>query len=351
MSDVTTPTAIDDARDVGAWGQAVSLAFKFLLFAAVAIAVGWLVSNVRQVPPDNQAVVVRFGKLARLHGPGLLFALPRPLETVTMIPAGARQIQLKIDAYTAGVPKDSNNNTLGFDISDKPRLNSAFLLTGDSSVIHLDAQLFYQVNDPEAYMVAADHIPAALQRLFIASAVDVIGARDLDAILVARPENASKTGQAARRERLRADLLSAVNNRLLKLAEQDASLGVTISRIDLVPSIPRGAHDAFDSVLAVTQDSERTIAAAQTNKEITAQKADSDKDRITSDATAKAEENVSKAQVATASITALGNNTKDMSRGMQMSRLYYDRIGPILKKAARVQIVSPEGKVVSPGGK
>lgn len=336
-------TETDTAPDTGAWGQAVTLSFRFLFLLAVAIAVGWAVSNIRQVPADNQAIVVRFGTVARIHGPGLLLALPRPLETVTLVPAAARQIPLRIARFDDGVNKTAQNTTYGYDLNDKPRLNAGFLLTGDSSVIHLEAQLYYQVSDAEAYMIAEDHVRPALQRLFIASAIDLIGTRDLDSILVARPENASRNAEAERRERLRADLMNAVNARLQKLTDQGAGLGVTVSRVDLVPSIPRGAHDAFDSVLTVTQDSERAIAAAQTNKELTAQKADSDKDRITSDASAAAEETVSRATVATASITALGSNTKDMSRDMQMSRLYYDRVGAILKKAGRVEFVSPDG--------
>jgi regulator of protease activity HflC (stomatin/prohibitin superfamily) len=344
MSDAAATT--EDVRDVGAWGQAVALSFRFLLFIAIAIAVGWLCSNIRQVPADNQAVVVRFGQVARVHGAGLLFALPRPLETVTLIPAAARQIPLKIERFADGGSNDNSNKTMGFDINENPRLNSGFLLTGDSSVIHLDAQLFYQVNDPQAFLVSENHIRPALQRLFIASAVDLIGGRELDAILVARPEVAANTAVAARRERLRADLMNAVNRRLQLLSDDGAALGVQVSRVDLVPSIPRGAHDAFDSVLAVTQDSERAIAASNTNKELIQGKAQSEADSIKSSASAAAEENVSKATVATASITALGGS-KDMSRGMQMYRLYYDRIGPILKKAGRVQLVSPEGRAVS----
>jgi len=332
-----------DKRDVGAWAQALSLSFRFLLFVAVAIAVGWLVSNVRRVPPDNQAVVVRFGHVARVHGSGLLIALPRPLETVSLIPASARLIPLRIDRFDEAQPITKENENDGYDLNDKPRLNAGFLLTGDSSVIHLEAQLYYQVSDPDEFMIAESHVRPALQRLFVASAINVIGGRDLDTILVARPESAGQSNQSARRERLRADLLSAVNARLQKLSDDGAGLGVKVARVDLVPSIPRGAHAAFDSVLAVTQDSERIIAAANTNKEIISGKANSDKDRITSDASAAAEENVSKAQVATASITALGSNNKDMSRSMQMSRLYYDRIGAIIKKAGKVQLVSPDG--------
>ena len=77
----------------------------------------------------------------------------------------------------------------GYTLNDIPRLNSGFLLTGDSSVVHLEAQIFYQITDPVAYMIAADHVEPALQRLFIASTVDNLAGRDLDSILVARPKS------------------------------------------------------------------------------------------------------------------------------------------------------------------
>jgi len=55
--------------------------------------------------------------------------------------------------------------------------------------------------------------------------------------------------------------------------------------------------------------------------------------------------------VATASIAALAQQTEGMSRGMQMSRLYYDRVGPLLKKAGRIEAVDPSGAahVLLPG--
>lgn len=344
--------AADDLKEVGPWGQAVAISFRFLLFGAVAIAFGWLVSNIRQVPADSQAVIIRFGTVARIQGPGLLLAWPKPIEQVVLIPGSARQIQLAVDRFRDGAHEDeAYTSVYGYGPSDQPRLNSGFLLTGDSSVVHLVAQLYYQINDPQAYMIAQDHVGPALQRLFIASTVDALAGRDLDTILVARPEIASRNGEAARRERLRADLVNAVNRRLQALAAQNASLGVTVSRVDLVPSIPAGAKDAFDSVLVVTQEAEQGIANARTNAEQSMQEANQMKDRITTDATARAQEAVSNATVATASIAALGQNGNGMSRAMQMSRLYYDRIGPILKKAGHVEIVAKDGttRLLLPG--
>ncbi len=102
-------------------------------------------------------------------------------------------------------PGSTTTDVYGYELSDTPRLNSGFLLSGDSSVVHLEARIFYQITDAQSYMIAADHIAPALQRIFIASAVDAMAARDLDTILVARPEIASRGREAMRREQLRAD--------------------------------------------------------------------------------------------------------------------------------------------------
>jgi regulator of protease activity HflC (stomatin/prohibitin superfamily) len=340
-----------DLHEVGPWGQAVALSFRFLLFGAVAIAVGWLVSNIQQVPPDSQAVIIRLGSVARVQGPGLLLAWPKPVERVVLIPGPARQLQLPIARFVEGTADSETPQVMGYGLSLQSRSNSGFLLTGDSSVVHLVAQLYYQVTDPQAYMIAAGHIEPALQRLFIASTVDSLATRDLDSVLVARPEIASRNAEAARRERLRGNLVNAVNRRLEELSEKGAGLGITVSRVDLVPSIPGGAKDAFDGVLIVTQEAEQGIAMARTNAELSMQEANQMKDRITTSATAGAQEAVSDATAATASITALANGDVGMSHAMQMSRLYYDRIGPILKKAGHVEVLSKDGstRLLLPG--
>ena len=192
----------------------------------------------------------------------------------------------------------------------------------------------------------------ALERLFVASAVSVCAGRDLDTILVARPE-ATNAGDDARssREQLRADLMNAVNRRLQSLAEQGAGLGITVSRVDLVPAIPSGAKSAFDLVLISMQWAERDIAQARTDAETTAQRANRESDRIITDATAKAEEVVTEAKTRTASIAALAQQAPGLSGSMLINRLYYDRVGALLKKAGSVDTVDRDGtsRLILPG--
>ncbi|HVV27518.1 MAG TPA: SPFH domain-containing protein [Rhizomicrobium sp.] len=339
----------EDLKEVGPWGQSVALAFRFLFIAVCCIAAGWFVSNVRQIPPDGQAVVMRLGTVARVQGSGLLVAFPRPIEQVVVVPAAARQVALPIARFSQGQDAGASADR-GYDLARDPRLNSGFLLTGDSNVVHLDAQIFYQVADAAAYMVSADHVRPALQRLFIASAIRILGRRDLDSILVARPEIAAQPAEAARRERLRADILAEVNRRLTVLAAQGVGLGVMASRIDLVPSIPAMAKSGFDNVLTVTQSAETTIANAQTAAQFTAQDANSKKDKIATSATATATELVTNARAQTASIAAMSEQSRDMSRSMQMTRLYADRVRAILAKAGGIDVVDKEGaRLMLPG--
>jgi regulator of protease activity HflC (stomatin/prohibitin superfamily) len=333
----------DDLRELGPWGQSVALAFRFLLLAAGLVACGWLVSNFRQIPPDSQAIVMRFGNVARTQGSGLLMAWPRPIEEVVVLPAAARQFQLPIMRFTASQGEASTGR--GFDTSGDPRLNSGFLLTGDSGVVHLEARVFYQIKDPLEYMIAAGHIEPALQRLFIASTVTSMAGRDLDSVLVARPEVASRADESARRERLRADLVTAVNHRLEDLEGQHAGLGIVVSRVDLVPSIPAGAKDAFDNVLIVTQDAEARTAVARTSAQMTSQEANRNKDRIAASAVAAATEAIDTAKAQTAPIEALAQQSRDTSRTMQLTRVYYDSVGKLIKKAGRVDVTDHNGAV------
>jgi regulator of protease activity HflC (stomatin/prohibitin superfamily) len=331
----------EDLSGLGPWGQAVTLSFRFLFGVACLIAFGWLASNIHQVPADSQALVMRFGTVVRTHGSGLLVAWPRPIEQVVLLPAAARQFELQVQRYNEG----TSSSTQGSFTSADPRQNSAFLLTGDGGVVHLEARIFYQINDPLAYTIASTHIDPALERLFIASAVTVMAGRDLDSVLVARPEVAAEAAVAHRRERLRSDLLTAVNHRVEDLRLQGAGLGITVSRVDLVPSIPAGAKEAFERVLIVTQDAEARAASARTGAEMTSQEANRIKDRIAASASASAEEMTTLAKTQTAPVVALQQQSRGMSRSMLLTRVYYDHVGPLLKRARRVAVVDRTGTV------
>ena len=164
--------------------QSLTIGFRGLMLATALLALGWTCSNVRQVPPGAQAVVLRFGEVVRVRQSGLVIALPRPLESVELLPGPERQMEFAIDGGGADGPAlvDPAAAAAG---QSPPATASAFL-TGDGGVVVLDTTLTWRIADPAAYYLARSHVPAALRRLYLASATTLAAGGGLDDFLVAR---------------------------------------------------------------------------------------------------------------------------------------------------------------------
>jgi len=349
----------------GAWAQSAQLSFRFLFVVVGVLALAWAVSNIRRVPAESRAVILRFGNVVSVQGAGLAIAWPRPIDQMVLLPSPDRQIEFPIARFNeaaAPIPMTPDAPLImatpvgarpAFEISREARKNAGFLLTGDAGVVHLQATLFYQITDPAAYVVAAEHVAPALDRLFVASAVDVAASRGLDAILVARPaeEGAAALADRASREQLRSDLVHAVNRRLDRLAAGGTGLGVAVSRVDVAAELPAGAKSAFDRILTVTQTADQTIAKARTYAATTGQSATQQAHTITTEAEAQAEERRTQAESRVAPIEALARQINEPAGKSLLDRIYYDRIGALLRKAKEVDTFDPRSgmRLMLPG--
>jgi regulator of protease activity HflC (stomatin/prohibitin superfamily) len=384
-----------DLPPLGPGAQAVRLSFWFVVVVAVLAACAWAGSNIRRIPPDSRAVVLRFGAFVRTQDAGLLIAWPRPFETTLLVPGSARVLEQRIQSLerdprareadanvpqlppltqgpadapgvaggTPDVPPGSPDPTDAGATAPPDALpqvallpdalaGSGYVLTGDNGVLQLRATLYYRVVDPYAYVLQRDRLDAALERIVSASAVDVVAKRDLDAILVARPELLSADQQVAiKRERLRGDLAQEIERHLRQLDAQHAGLGVEVARVDVEASFPAPAVSAFNSVLTSLQVAERSMAEARTSAEKIRQDAQQDADRIVQNAQASAVERVSSAQAKTLTIQQLEVPLRTNSDPGLLARVYRERVQAILSKAARVTTVDPHNtsNLILPG--
>ncbi|MDY1547582.1 SPFH domain-containing protein [Luteibacter sahnii] len=311
-----------------------------LLFALVALLAGaWLVRGVQRVPPENRAVVLRFGQVVRTVGPGLLLTWPSPIESVVLLPSQGRQVQFAPEALERQSPLDQGmQNAPGqaSAVSDNARDNTWFFLTGDGGLVHLRTMLFYQIDDPVAYVVAGDHIEPMLRRALITAALHLCASRSLDGILVARPEAAGTPDRVAQRERFARELVREVNRRLRDAP--GAGTGIEVARIDVVPSIPAGAKESFDTVLAVGQQVERSLADARTTAETRRQIAEQGRQGALDDARARAEEMVRTAQARSALILSLGRDPS-LDRATVVDQVYRERVKSLFDIVGRVETV------------
>jgi regulator of protease activity HflC (stomatin/prohibitin superfamily) len=332
----------------GAWEQAIRLAFGFLFAAIGLLALAWAASNLRVVPPDARAAVLRLGAVARVEGPGLLLAWPQPIEQVVLLPGPDRQIAQTVHRFDS-TPVALTGQPPEFRVSPDARSNAAFLLTGETGIVHLQATLVYRIDDPVAYVLTISHVPAALDRIFGASAVAVCAARGLDAILVARP-GAGDAGSASR-ESFRSDLVRETNRRLDLLTRQGAGLGVRISRVDVAAALPGGAKAAFDRVLTATQTADAGIADARTEAARTNAAARQKRLQILADAEARSAERRAEATSAAALMAGLSGQMQGGAGAAVRRALYDARAGALLGRAREVSAVDPEGgaRLLLPG--
>jgi regulator of protease activity HflC (stomatin/prohibitin superfamily) len=334
------------------WIQAGRLAFLALYAVTVLAALAWVFSNVRQIDPQSRAVVLHFGALDRIHNAGLLLAWPRPVEQVILLPAADRVLERRVESLLRSDAALQADRVASFatPVSDE-LAGSAYLLTGDAGVVQLDVRLFYKVIEPYAFVLQGEHVLPALDRLATRSAVALAAARDLDTILVARPELMGSDTQAAeRRERLRGDLVQGINRRLADLTATGQGLGIEVVRVDVQSSLPGPAVSAFNAVLTASQQADKAVANARTEAEKQTQAAREEADRALQVAHAQASERLAKASTDTASVSGLAK-TQDSDPQM-LQRLYRERMPGILGRAGSVTTVDPkdDSRLIIQGG-
>ena len=345
-------TAATEGRDLaaatdGPVAQSIAIGFRVLYGASLLLALGWLATNIRQVPADQQAVTLRFGRVVGVQPAGLALAWPRPIERVVLLPGPDRQIALPIPRVAPGPGlEDSYTQAMG---ADRGASAGAFL-TGDGGVVLLDATLYYQVADAAAFLLAEPRVAPALRRLFLAAAVATAAAHALDDFLVSGSDEEGASLEA-RRMALRGELLGEISRRLASLAASGASLGVAVARVDLQAALPPQAKIAYDSVLEAAQQADQSIASARTDATRAAQEADRERDRVLAAAHATAAEQVTEARARTATIEALEVRATAEARPGLLDQVYRERITAIMAKVGRVTAVDARGgsRLILPG--
>jgi regulator of protease activity HflC (stomatin/prohibitin superfamily) len=334
----------------GPIAQSVAIGFRTVYIAAALLALLWLTSNVRQIASDSQAVVLRFGRIVRSQEAGLLIAWPRPIEQVRLLPGPERQLSQDVPALAAPTEKAAALIGPGSDNSGLPVDASAYL-TGDGNAVLLSATLIYRISDPIAYALAEQHVPAALNRLFRASTVQVTAGRNLNDFLVvpdaqqAVVGNGEASNAVSLRAEVRNQLLLAVNARLQALVSAGAPLGVEVDRIDMTPSLPPEAKAAFDQVLVAAQAADRGVATANTDAERRRQGAQQSREQLISSAQAAAREMVSSATVNTAAILPIEREETSLTRNSLLLNLYRNQVGGIMNRVGAVTLVDPKSGV------
>ena len=111
----------------------------------IIIAIVWLASGLYRVGPDEQGVVLRFGKFIKTTQPGLHYHIPLPVETVQTPKV------TKVNRIDIGFRSERDSGfSSGGGVADVPQ--ESLMLTGDENIVNIDFSVFWVIKDAGKFL-------------------------------------------------------------------------------------------------------------------------------------------------------------------------------------------------------
>jgi membrane protease subunit HflK len=111
----------------------------------IIIAFVWLASGLYRVGPDEQGVVLRFGKFIKTTQPGLHYHIPIPVETVQTPKV------TKVNRIDIGFRSERDSGfSQGGGVADVPQ--ESLMLTGDENIVNIDFSVFWVIKDAGKFL-------------------------------------------------------------------------------------------------------------------------------------------------------------------------------------------------------
>ncbi len=243
----TPASVLEDDSGSQALSEALRSSFAIVKIIMVVLVIVFIGSGAFTVPPNQKAVVLRFGKpmsgtREQLLGPGLHWSWPYPIDEKVFIPISEIQnVTSSAGWYFL--------NADGTDSQPGPSLNPAvdgYALTGDGNIIHARVSLDYRIVDPISYVLnfkdAKEIVTNALDSALLAAAAQ------------STVDNAVRLERGAFK-----DKVVQIFNRTVEL--QNLGIIVESSKLESIP--PRQVNDVFNAVTAAEQESSTTNNAAR----------------------------------------------------------------------------------------
>jgi len=282
------------------------LSRKHLGMIAALAAVAWCSTAIYKVQPDEQGVILRFGKWVGTSEPGLHFHLPYPIETVLF-------------------PKVTQiNQVLLGDLSSRTRTDRQ-MLTGDENIVEADCSVFWRIKDAGKYLFRVDSPEAVVKVAAEGALRQVIGRTPIQAAMSGqRQQIADQTKQ----------MLQAFLD-----AEQ---IGIQITQVQLQRvDPPAPVTEAFNDVQRARADQERARNEAEAYANDIIPRARGEAERIKQDAEAYKTETVNLAEGEANAFLSVYQSYA-AAKDVTAWRMYLEAIDEVLKKSGRV-IIEPSG--------
>jgi len=280
----------------------------------------WAFSGLYRVLPDEQGVVLRFGKFASTTQPGLNYHIPYPVETV-LTPKVTKVNRIDIGFRAAS---DSGRTSGVGDVSEE-----SLMLTGDENIVNIDFSVFWVIKDAGQFLFKIQSPVETVKAAAETAMREVIAKSKLQSILT---EGRSK--------------IEIETQEIAQSLLDEYESGIQITQVQTQKADPPDeVIDAFRDVQAARADMERSKNEAEAYANDVIPRARGEAAKILQEAEAYKKQVVAAAEGEASRFVAIYNEYEKAKRVTQ-ERMYLETMEKVLADIDKVIIDRKAGGVV-----
>jgi membrane protease subunit HflK len=252
--------------------DALRISFFVLKIIMIVLVILFFSSGVFTIGPDEQAIVLRFGKIRgntseeRVLSPGLHWAIPYPIEEIIKFPGRNTVERVAVDALWYDETKQTAPRSLdpvmdGYCLTRNDTV--ADLKAGDDyNIVHSKWLLTYKISDCELFLKNVYVKPAPAGQNYIdvisQSAEPLLKALTCDAIVATMV-------QFSIDEAIKSDAdISRQAKKLLQAKLDNIESGIEVDSMQITAvTWPRQVDDAFVASIKASNEADKTIRQAK----------------------------------------------------------------------------------------
>ena len=296
---------------------------KPIILILAILAIVWAASGLYRVLPDEQGVVLRFGKFVKTTQPGLNYHIPFPVESV-LTPKVT-----KVNRMDVGFRSGADSGFSSGGVADVPE--ESLMLTGDENIVNIDFSVFWVIKDAGKFLFKIQDPQGTVKAAAETAMREVIAKSAIQPILT--------EGRAS---------IEIETQEIIQSILDEYNSGIEITQVQTQKADPPDqVIDAFRDVQAARADMERSKNEAQAYANDVIPRARGEAQKILQAAEAYKKEVVAKAEGEASRFVAIYNEYAK-AKEVTKKRMHLETMEKVLADINKIIIDKNAGSGVVP---
>jgi membrane protease subunit HflK len=296
---------------------------KPIIVGLLIIVTLWGLSGLYRVLPDEQGVVLRFGKFVNTTQPGLNYHFPYPIESVITPKV------TKVNRMDIGFRSERDSGFSSGGVADVPE--ESLMLTGDENIVNIDFSVFWVIKDAGNFLFKIQDPEGTVKAAAETAMREVIARSNIQPILT--------EGRS---------VIETETQEIIQKILDEYTSGIQITQVQTQKADPPDqVIDAFRDVQAARADMERSKNEAEAYSNDVIPRARGEAQKILQAAEAYKKEVVAKAEGEASRFLAIYNEYAKAKQVTQ-ERMFLETMETVLGDINKIIIDKNSGSGVVP---